>query len=141
MSTSPADFNVQIIEEFHSNEGRVGGMFEGMPLLLLHHTGAKSGKSRINPLAYQDDGGRYVIFASKGGAPEHPAWYHNLIAHPNVSIEVGSEEIDVIASEATGEERERLFRTQAERIPQFAEYEQKTARCIPVMILTPAKSG
>jgi len=141
MSTSPADFNVQIIEEFHSNEGRVGGMFEGMPLLLLHHTGAKSGKSRINPLAYQDDGGRYVIFASKGGAPEHPAWYHNLIAHPNVSIEVGSEEIDVIASEATGEERERLFRTQAERIPQFAEYEQKTERMIPVMILTPAKSG
>jgi len=141
MSTSPADFNAQIIEEFHSNEGRVGGMFEGMPLLLLHHTGAKSGKSRINPLAYQDDGGRYVIFASKGGAPEHPAWYHNLIAHPNVSIEVGSEEIDVIASEATGEERERLFRTQAERIPQFAEYEQKTERMIPVMILTPAKSG
>jgi len=141
MSTSPADFNVQIIEEFHSNEGRVGGMFEGMPLLLLHHTGAKSGKSRINPLAYQDDGGRYVIFASKGGAPEHPAWYHNLIAHPNVSIEVGSEEIDVIASEATGEERERLFRTQAERIPQFAEYEQKTERMIPVMILTPTKSG
>ncbi len=141
MSTSPADFNAQIIEEFHSNEGRVGGMFEGMPLLLLHHTGAKSGKSRINPLAYQDDGGRYVIFASKGGAPEHPAWYHNLIAHPNVSIEVGSEEIDVIASEATGEERERLFRTQAERIPQFAEYEQKTERMIPVMILTPTKSG
>ena len=141
MSTSPADFNAQIIEEFHSNEGRVGGMFEGMPLLLLHHTGAKSGKSRINPLAYQDDGGRYVIFASKGGAPEHPAWYHNLMAHPNVSIEVGSEEIDVIASEATGEERERLFRTQAERIPQFAEYEQKTERMIPVMILTPTKSG
>jgi len=141
MSTSPADFNAQIIEEFHSSEGRVGGMFEGMPLLLLHHTGAKSGKSRINPLAYQDDGGRYVIFASKGGAPEHPAWYHNLIAHPNVSIEVGSEEIDVIASEATGEERERLFRTQAERIPQFAEYEQKTERMIPVMILTPTKSG
>jgi len=141
MSTSPADFNAQIIEEFHSSEGRVGGMFEGMPLLLLHHTGAKSGKSRVNPLAYQDDGGRYVIFASKGGAPEHPAWYHNLIAHPNVSIEVGSEEIDVIASEATGEERERLFRTQAERIPQFAEYEQKTERMIPVMILTPTKSG
>jgi deazaflavin-dependent oxidoreductase (nitroreductase family) len=122
MSTSPTDFNAQIIEEFHSNEGRVGGMFEGMPLLLLHHTGAKSGKSRINPLAYQDDGGRYVIFASKGGAPEHPAWYHNLIAHPNTMIEVGTEELDVVASEATGEERERLFRTQAERITQFAEY-------------------
>ena len=141
MSTSPADFNAQIIEEFHSNEGRVGGMFEGMPLLLLHHTGAKSGKSRINPLAYQDDGGRYVIFASKGGAPEHPAWYHNLIAHPNTTIEVGTEEIDVVASEASGEERERLFRTQAERLPQFAEYAQKAERVIPVMILTPTKSG
>ena len=141
MSTSPADFNAQIIEEFHSSEGRVGGMFEGMPLLLLHHTGAKSGKSRVNPLAYQDDGGRYVIFASKGGAPEHPAWYHNLKANPNTTIEVGTEEIDVIASEASGEERERLFRTQAERIPQFAEYEQKTERMIPVMILTPTKSG
>jgi deazaflavin-dependent oxidoreductase (nitroreductase family) len=142
MSTSPADFNAQIIEEFHANEGRLGGMFEGMPLLLLHHTGAKSGKSRINPLAYQDDGGRYVIFASKGGAPEHPAWYHNLIAHPNVSIEVGTEEIDVVASEATGEERERLFRTQADRVPQFAEYEEKAFwRVIPVIVLTPTKSG
>ena len=84
MSTSPADFNAQIIEEFHANEGRVGGMFEGMPLLLLHHTGAKSGKSRINPLAYQSDGGRYVIFASKAGAPTNPDWYHNLKAQPNV---------------------------------------------------------
>ena len=84
MSTSPADFNAQIIEEFHANEGRVGGMFEGMPLLLLHHTGAKSGKSRINPLAYQADGGRYVIFASKAGAPTNPDWYHNLKAQPNV---------------------------------------------------------
>ena len=83
MSTSPADFNTKIIEEFHSNEGRVGGMFEGMPLLLLHHTGAKSGKSRINPLAYQSDGGRYVIFASKAGAPTNPDWYHNLKAQPD----------------------------------------------------------
>jgi deazaflavin-dependent oxidoreductase (nitroreductase family) len=142
MSTSPADFNAQIIEEFHSNEGRVGGMFEGLPLLLLHHTGAKSGKSRINPLAYQDDDGRYVIFASKGGAPEHPAWYHNLEAQPNVKIEVGTDTIDVIASEATGEERERLYRTQAERVPQFAEYEEKAAgRVIPVIVLTPTKSG
>ena len=84
MSTSPADFNAKIIEEFHANEGRVGGMFEGKPLLLLHHTGAKSGKSRINPLAYQSDGGRYVIFASKAGAPSNPDWYHNLKAQPNV---------------------------------------------------------
>jgi deazaflavin-dependent oxidoreductase (nitroreductase family) len=138
MSTSPADFNDQIIEEFHANEGRVGGMFEGMPLLLLHHTGAKSGESRINPLAYQADDGRYVIFASKGGAPNNPAWYHNLLAHPDVKIEVGSDTLDVRASEASGEERERLYRTQADRVPQFAEYEQQTDRTIPVIVLTPS---
>jgi deazaflavin-dependent oxidoreductase (nitroreductase family) len=138
MSTSPTDFNAKIIDEFHANEGSVGGMFEGLPLLLLHHTGAKSGKSRINPLAYQGDDGRYVVFASKAGAPSNPDWYHNLKAHPNVTIEVGTETIDVVASEATGEERDRLYRTQAERIPQFAEYEQKAeGRVIPVMVLTP----
>ncbi len=141
MSTSPADFNAQIIEEFHSSEGRVGGMFEGMPLLLLHHTGAKSGKSRVNPLAYQADDGRYVIFASKGGAPSNPDWYHNLKANPQAKIEVGTDTIDVLASEASGEERERLFRTQAERVPQFAEYEQKTERVIPVIVLTPTETG
>ena len=141
MSTSPADFNAQIIEEFHANQGRVGGMFEGLPLLLLHHTGAKSGKSRINPLAYQADEGRYVVFASKGGAPTNPDWYHNLKAHPNVTVEVGTDTIDVVASEATGEERDRLYRMQAERTPQFAEYQQKTDRVIPVMVLTPTKTG
>jgi deazaflavin-dependent oxidoreductase (nitroreductase family) len=141
MSTSPADFNAQIIEEFRANEGRVGGMFDGLPLLLLHHTGAKSGKSRVNPLAYQSDGGRYVVFASKAGAPTNPDWYHNLKAQPNVTIEVGADTIVVIAGEATGEERERLYRTQAERIPQFAEYEQKAKRVIPVIVLTPVNTG
>jgi deazaflavin-dependent oxidoreductase (nitroreductase family) len=141
MSTSPADFNAQIIEEFRANEGRVGGMFDGMPLLLLHHTGAKSGKSRVNPLAYQSDDGRYVIFASKGGAPTNPDWYYNLKAQPNVTIEIGSDTLDVLASEASGEERDRLFRTQAERVPQFAEYEQKAGRTIPVVILTPTKTS
>jgi deazaflavin-dependent oxidoreductase (nitroreductase family) len=142
MSTSPADFNAKIIDEFHANEGRVGDMFEGMPLLLLHHTGAKSGQSRINPLAYQGDNGRYVIFASKAGAPTNPDWYHNLKAHPNVMIEVGTEKIDVLAEEATGDERDRLFRTQVERVPQFGEYEKKTdGRVIPVMILTPTSRG
>src|SRR5271167_2091318 len=115
MSTSPADFNAKIIEEFHSSEGRVGGMFEGMPLLLLHHTGAKSGKSRVNPLAYQSDGDRYVIFASKAGAPTNPDWYHNLKANPSTQIEVGTDTLDVIASEAADAERERLYNTQAER--------------------------
>src|SRR4051795_9007506 len=89
MSPSPADFNARIIDEFHANDGVVGGMFEGVPLLLLHHTGAKSGKSRINPLAYQSDRGRYVVFASKGGAPTNPDWYYNLQANPDVTIQVG----------------------------------------------------
>ena len=137
MPTSPTDFNAKIIEEFRANEGRVGDMFEGMPLLLLHHTGAKSGKSRINPLAYQSDDGRYVVFASKAGSPTNPDWYYNLKAHPHVTIEVGTDTIEVLAGEAAGEERERLYRTQAERIPQFAEYEQKAGRVIPVMVLKP----
>jgi deazaflavin-dependent oxidoreductase (nitroreductase family) len=137
MATSPADFNANIIEEFRANAGQVSGMFEGMPVLLLHHTGAKSGKSRVNPLVYQGDDGRYVVFASKGGAPTHPAWYHNLKAHPDARIEVGSDTIDVTCSEATGEERARLYRTQAERLPQFGEYEQRTERVIPVIVLTP----
>ena len=138
MSTSPTDFNDRIIEEFRANQGRVGGRFEGRPLLLLHHTGAKSGKSRVNPLAYLSDDGRYVVFASKGGAPTNPDWYHNLKAHPNTSIEVGTDTIDVVASEATGSERERLFGIQAERVPQFAEYQKGIERLIPVMVLTPA---
>jgi deazaflavin-dependent oxidoreductase (nitroreductase family) len=141
MSTSPAEFNAQVIEEFRANEGRVGGMFASMPLLLLHHTGAKSGKSRINPLAYKSDGGRYVVFASKGGAPANPDWYRNLKAQPHVKIEVGTDTLDVVANEASGEERERLFREQAERLPQFADYEQKTERVIPVMVLTPTETG
>jgi deazaflavin-dependent oxidoreductase (nitroreductase family) len=139
VSTSPANFNAQIIDEFHANGGRVGGMFAGTPLLLLHHTGAKSGKSRINPLAYHRDNGRYVIFASKAGAPTNPDWYYNLKAHPAVRIEVGTETIEAVAREATGEEREALFRAQAERSPQFAEYEKKTDRMIPVIILTPKR--
>jgi deazaflavin-dependent oxidoreductase (nitroreductase family) len=137
MSTSMGDFNAKVIDEFRANQGRVGGMFEGATLLLLHHIGAKSGQSRINPLVYQSEGGRYVVFASKAGAPSNPDWYHNLMAQPNVTIEVGTETIDVVAGEATGEERDRLFRAQAEGNPQFAEYEQKTDRVIPVILLTP----
>jgi deazaflavin-dependent oxidoreductase (nitroreductase family) len=137
MSTSPPDFNARVIEEFHANEGRVGGPFEGMHLLLIHHTGAKSGTARTNPLVYMSDEGRYVIFASKGGAPTNPDWYHNLKAHPNVTIEVGTDTLDVVASEAAGEERERLFAAQAERAPQFAEYAKSAGRVIPVILLTP----
>jgi deazaflavin-dependent oxidoreductase (nitroreductase family) len=141
MSTSPADFNAKIIEEFHASEGRLGGRFEGMPLLLLHHAGARSGKRRVNPLAYLEDDGRYVVFASKAGAPRNPDWYHNLRAHPDVTIEVGTRSLPVRADEATGEERERLYRAQAARVPQFLEYETQTERVIPVMILTPVETA
>ena len=137
---TPADFNARIIQEFRANDGRVGGMFEGNPLLLLHHTGARSGRHLVNPLAYQSDDGRYVVFASKAGAPANPDWYHNLRAAPHVTIEVETDTIDILASEATGEERERLFRTQAERFPQFAGYERRTERVIPVIVLTPIKT-
>lgn len=141
MSTSPADMNARVIEEFRANEGHVGGMFEHMPLLLLHHTGARSGRNLVNPLAYLKDGDRYVVFASKAGAPSHPAWYHNLMAHPDVRIEVGSDAIEVMASDATGEQRDRLFNAQAERSPQFGEYQLKTERRIPVVVLTPVARG
>jgi deazaflavin-dependent oxidoreductase (nitroreductase family) len=137
MSTSPEDFNANVIEEFRANQGRVGGMFEQMPLVLLHHKGAKSGADRVNPVAYLKDGDRYVVVASKGGAPTHPGWYHNLVAHPETTIEVGATTLDVVASEAEGEERERLFNTIAEGSPQFREYAEKAGRTIPVMVLTP----
>ncbi|HTT29325.1 MAG TPA: nitroreductase family deazaflavin-dependent oxidoreductase [Solirubrobacteraceae bacterium] len=138
MSTSPDDFNARIIDEFRANEGRVGGPFEGGTLLLLHHVGAKTGAARVNPLMYNRDADRYVIFASKAGAPTNPAWYHNLLANPKTTIEVGTDTIDVVASEATGEERDRLYSTQAEQRPQFAEYQASTDRVIPVVLLTPA---
>src|SRR5450755_3702764 len=102
MSTSSADYNAQIIDEFRANNGHVGGMWEGTLLLLLHHTGTKSGVSRVNPVAYLPDDRRYLIWAANGGAPNNPDWYHNLVAHPNTSIEVGSETIDVVAERRPG---------------------------------------
>ena len=137
MKTSPPDFNATIIDEFRANDGHVGGVWEDTPLLVLHHTGAKSGRDRVNPLAYLDDGGRYVVIASNGGAPNHPGWYHNLKARPAATIEVGATTIDVVASEATDDERERLFRAQAERFPQLAVFEREADRRIPVVVLTP----
>jgi deazaflavin-dependent oxidoreductase (nitroreductase family) len=137
MSATPADFNTQVIEEFRANQGRAGGMFEGKPLLLLHNVGAKSGNQFVTPLVYLADGANYVIFASKGGAPNNPGWYHNLKAEPNVSIEVGTDTVEVLAAEATGEERDRLYGIQEEQQPQFSEYAQKTDRKIPVIVLTP----
>jgi deazaflavin-dependent oxidoreductase (nitroreductase family) len=140
MTEAPADFNAQIIAEFRANHGRVGGRFEGATLLLLHTTGAKSGTPYTNPVVYLADGGRYVVFASKAGAPTNPGWYHNLKAHPDISIEVEDRTIEVAASELTGSERDRLYDRQTELSPQFAQYQAKTERVIPVIALTPRSS-
>ena len=129
------DWNRQIIEEFRANEGRVGGRFEGAPVLLLHTTGARSGQERVNPIMYLDlDGHRYV-FASKAGADTNPDWYHNLVAHPAVSVEVGSEMYEATAVPLTGADRDRVYEEQARRFPGFAEYQAKTTRVIPVVEL------
>jgi deazaflavin-dependent oxidoreductase (nitroreductase family) len=140
MSEAPADYNAQIIAEFRANHGRVGGRFEGATLLLLHTTGAKSGTQYTNPVVYLTDGGRYVVFASKAGAPSNPGWYHNLKAHPGASIEVEDRTIEVTASELVGPARDRLFDRQAQISPRFAEYQAKTERVIPVIALTPRAS-
>lgn len=129
------DWNRKVIEEFRTNGGKVGGPFEGGTLLLLHTTGAKSGQPRISPLAYTPDGDRYIIIASKGGAPTNPDWYHNLVAHPDVTIEVGTEKFPAKATVVTGEERDQLYAKQAERMPGFAEYQKQTTRKIPVVVL------
>lgn len=132
------DFNAKIIEEFRANGGKVGGPFEGAPMLILHTTGAKSGQERVSPLVYRPDGDRWVVFGSKGGAPTHPDWYHNIVAHPDdVSIEVGTDTVPVAASVAEGEEHTRIWEAQKEAMPGFAEYEEKAeGRTIPVVILT-----
>ncbi len=129
------DWNQQIIKEFRTNGGKVGGQFEGAPLLLLHSTGAKSGQERVTPVVYQADGDHYAIFASKAGAPTNPDWYHNLRANPGATIEVGTDTVEVTARVAEGDERERLWSEQKRAMPGFAEYEEKTTRTIPVVIL------
>jgi deazaflavin-dependent oxidoreductase (nitroreductase family) len=131
----PADFNAAVIKEFRENGGKVGGPFEGAPMLLLTSTGAKSGQPRTSPMMYLADGGRYLVFASKGGAPTSPDWYHNLVAHPDASIEVGTERFGVKATVITGAERDELYAQQAALYPGFAEYEAKTTRTIPVIAL------
>lgn len=130
------DWNQQVIDEFRANEGKVGGPFANMTLLLLHTTGAKSGESRINPVAYINDAGCYVIVASKGGAPTNPDWYHNLAANPQVSVEVGTEQFPALATVTEEPERTELYRKVAALYPNFAEYEQRTDRTIPVITLT-----
>jgi deazaflavin-dependent oxidoreductase (nitroreductase family) len=131
-----ADYNAQVIAEFRENHGKVGGSFEGAPLLLLHSTGAKSGQERVTPMMYLPDGERFLVFASKGGAPTNPDWYHNLKAHPDATIEVGDETVAVRAEELPRAERDEKYAEQAALYPGFADYEKKTDRVIPVLALT-----
>jgi deazaflavin-dependent oxidoreductase (nitroreductase family) len=129
------DFNRGIIEQFRANEGKVGPPFEGAPLLILHSTGAKSGKTRLAPVVFQPVGESWAVFASKAGAPDNPDWYHNLLANPEASIELGTETVEVTARVLDGDEREAIWAKQKDLMPGFAEYEAKTDRVIPVVLL------
>ena len=135
------EFNRRNIEEFRANHGRLGGQFEGAPVLLLHSKGARSGEERVNPMMYMADGDRYLVFASAAGADRNPAWYHNLVAYPDAAIEVGDDRLEVHAVELHGAERDAKYAVQAERYPGFAEYERKTTRKIPVLALVPEKAS
>ena len=130
------EFNRNLIDEFRANDGKVGGPFAGAPLLLLTTTGAKTGAQRTTPLVYQNDGDRVVVFGSKGGAPTHPAWYLNLVANPSVTVELPGETFEAHAATAEGAERERIWSVQKELMPGFADYEAKTDRQIPVVVIT-----
>ena len=132
------NFNDKVINEFRENDGKVGGMFEGAPVLLLHHAGAKTGTERVNPLMYQPVGDSFAIFASKAGAPTNPDWYYNLAAHPDTTIELGTGTVRVTAREASPDERSPIWEKQKELAPGFAEYETNAApRQIPVILLDP----
>lgn len=130
-----SDWNTKVIEEFRANEGRVGGPFEGRRTLLLHHQGAKTGTWRVNPLAWYPVGDGWAIIASKGGAPTNPDWFHNLIANPDAEVEVGTERIPVTARLTEGEDRNRIWDEFIIDRPTFAEYQEKTERTIPVVVL------
>jgi deazaflavin-dependent oxidoreductase (nitroreductase family) len=129
------DWNSGIIEEFRANEGRLSENFEGAPMLLLITTGAKTGTRRTNPMMYLDLDGHIYVFASKGGAPTHPDWYHNLVANPRVTVERGTETYEATAKVVTGAERDRIYAEQARRYPGFGEYQEGTSRIIPVVQL------
>lgn len=141
MSTNFSDFNRRLIGDFRANAGKAtSGPFVGRPLLVLATHGARSGERRETPLVYTRDGDRLVVIASKGGAPTHPAWYHNLVADPMVTVEVGSESFEARAVVAQGDERRRLYDAQAAMMPAFTEYEAKTEREIPVVLLEKVSS-
>ena len=131
-----SDWNKAIIEEFRANAGKVGGHFEGKPMLLIHTTGAKSGKPHLNPVIYTMDGDKLVVIASQGGAPTHPDWYYNLIANPLVTVEVGTETFQTRAEVVPEPDRTRLYQQMITVMDSFAEYERKTTRIIPVIALT-----
>ncbi|EWM09811.1 MULTISPECIES: nitroreductase family deazaflavin-dependent oxidoreductase [unclassified Kutzneria] len=133
--TDFTEFNRQVIAEFRANGGKAGGAVEGMPLVLVHHTGARSGAERITPLVPYVDGDRIFIFASKGGSPEHPAWFHNLVANPDTEAEYGAERFPVVARVLSGPERDDIYSRQAAVQPQFGDYAQRTDRLIPVIEL------
>ena len=135
MTTSTNDWNQKVIEEFRANGGKVGGAFAGAPLLLLTTTGARSGQQRVSPLVYFQDGERMFVFASKAGAPTNPDWYHNLVAHPEVTVEVGDQKFNTKAVVITGKERDEIYASQAALAPGFGDYQQKTTRVIPVVEL------
>ena len=130
-----SDWNASIIEEFRANGGKVGGPFQGATLLLLHTRGAKTGAERVHPLVYQAKGEDVVVFGSYAGAPSHPAWFHNVVANPEVQAEIGSETVPMRARVTEGAERDELWERQKELVPGFADYERKTARQIPVIVL------
>jgi deazaflavin-dependent oxidoreductase (nitroreductase family) len=130
------DFNTSVINEFRANGGKVGGMFEGAPMVLITTKGAKSGVERVTPLMCLPDGESIAIFASMGGAPQSPAWFHNILANPIITVEYGTETFTARAEQAPPDERNRLYALQAQRYPQFAEYESKTTRTIPVVVIT-----
>jgi deazaflavin-dependent oxidoreductase (nitroreductase family) len=127
------DFNQNVISEFRANQGKVGGQLAGMPILLLTTTGAKSGRSTTKPLAYTKDGNRIVVIASFAGGPKNPPWYHNLVANPVATLELPGERFQARAVVTSGEERQRLFDRQAEKMPIFNDYRKKTTRQIPVI--------
>ena len=139
MANPMTEFNKKIIDEFRSSGGKVGGQFAGAPMIIINHKGAKSGKSYTTPLVFTKDGDKCVIIASYAGAPKNPSWYHNLVAHPEIEVEIGADKFKARAKEVKGAERDRLFAEQAKMMPQFNDYAKKTSRRIPVFTLERVK--